>query len=330
MRRTIPAKNDIHRTTTTSSRRATATTLSAGAAILASALMSAVPLGVAHADFVCKIEDGNDPRTIGDPGQAFACGQSARVDGSNSTAIGGSAKVETNPRSTSTGETVQSGTAIGARSHVYDDEGTALGRGATAGNNNFDSDDAEYATAIGSRSSATAAHSTALGAETSATVAGSVAIGRDSSGQGATAGMENQFMLGTSNHTYTAPGITSTTSKNRQSGPLEVLTSDANGNLATDGGALFEDVERNREDIKETAEGVALAMAVENPDLKGAETFGLMVNWGSFEGKNALGLTGMGVLHEDIDDGRISIGGGVGWGLSDDTFGARVGLQWTR
>src|SRR5437763_13503202 len=39
--------------------------------------------------------------------------------------------------------------------------------------------------------------------------------------------------FGTASNTYVAPGITSTASKAAQSGPLEIVTSDASGHLAT-------------------------------------------------------------------------------------------------
>ena len=39
-------------------------------------------------------------------------------------------------------------------------------------------------------------------------------------------------MIGTSSNTYTTPGITTNASIAAQSGPLSVVTTDANGNLA--------------------------------------------------------------------------------------------------
>lgn len=42
-----------------------------------------------------------------------------------------------------------------------------------------------------------------------------------------------------STQTYTTPGITSNESRNRQSGPLQLVTTDANGNLAADNGDTF-------------------------------------------------------------------------------------------
>ena len=82
------------------------------------------------------------------------------------------------------------------------------------------------------------------------------------------------MVFGTKDDTYRTPGITSNLSKNRQSGPLEVVTSDAGGNLATDGGQIFDDlnglnhrVDSAQPALDEAFAGVALAMASMDPDL---------------------------------------------------------------
>ena len=41
------------------------------------------------------------------------------------------------------------------------------------------------------------------------------------------------MVFGTASNTYTAPGITSSASKAAQSGPTQIVTADAGGNLAT-------------------------------------------------------------------------------------------------
>lgn len=71
-------------------------------------------------------------------------------------------------------------------------------------------------------------------------------------GAGAVASRPNQVVLGTKNETYKTPGITSSKSRSRQSGALEIVTSDANGNLATDGGATFAQIDQNTAGIKAT------------------------------------------------------------------------------
>ena len=155
------------------------------------------------------------------------------------------------------------------------------------------------------------------------------------------------MVFGTKNDTYTAPGITSGLSKNRQSGPLEVVTSDAGGNLATDGGSIFNQLNRLNRRSDQAFAGVALALAAVGPDLAGNERFGVSANWGNFEGSNAFGMGFEGVLGYDMltRGDRIALTGGFGVGFEDgsnnnnfghsfgssddDVWGGRVGAQWT-
>ena len=86
-------------------------------------------------------------------------------------------------------------------------------------------------------------------------------------GAGATTSFNNQIVLGTSNQTYTMPGMNSDLSRSRQSGLLGVVTSDSAGNLASDNGALY----------KQTAgikAGAAIAMALSDPNISGSEDSG--------------------------------------------------------
>ena len=74
---------------------------------------------------------------------------------------------------------------------------------------------------------------------------------------------------------------------------------------------------------------------MENPDLVGDERFGMAMNWGNFEGANALGWTVQGVLGRDwlVSGSRWAVSGGFGVGFAegrgDDVWGGRVGAQWT-
>ena len=214
------------------------------------------------------------------------------VTGENNIAIG-----------TNTGNniTASNTVAIGTNAQARGDAGIAIGDNAYAAGPND--------TALGANASVTADHSTALGADAQATES-------------------NQVAIGTKNDTYTTPGITSKLSRERQSGPLQVVTSDANGNLATDNGEIFKQLDKNRE-------GVALALAAVNPDLTGNERFGVSANWGGFDGANAFGMGFEGVLgHNFITQGdRVAVTGGFGVGFADgeadDVWGGRVGAQWT-
>jgi trimeric autotransporter adhesin len=78
--------------------------------------------------------------------------------------------------------------------------------------------------------------------------------------------------------------------------------------------------------------GIAIATALENPDLTGNETFGVMVNYGNYEGSSAVGISAAGVLGRNVlDEGdRVAIAGGVGVSTDGGDVAGRVGVQWTR
>ena len=82
--------------------------------------------------------------------------------------------------------------------------------------------------AIGNNVSVAGANAVAIGTGASANFANSAAIGN-----GATATRANQQVFGTAANTYTMPGITSAASRAAQTGPTQIVTSDAGGNLAT-------------------------------------------------------------------------------------------------
>jgi hypothetical protein len=222
--------------------------------------------------------------------------------------------------------------AVGTGASATASNAIAIGTGALAtgsiavGNQAFASNGGA---AFGDFSTASGTDSTALGPNTMASGNGAVAIGSDSGGTGATASLDTQVVLGPASHSYTAPGIASAQSRARQSGPLEVVTSDTAGNLATDGGEIFRRLDDNQA-------GIALAMSMQNPDLAGEERFGVAANWGTFEGAHALSVSLMGVLGEDVfaQGDRVAVSGGFGggfqYGRGKDVYGGRVGLQWTR
>jgi hypothetical protein len=161
-------------------------------------------------------------------------------------------------------------------------------------------------------------------AKTAASSTKTKSSGGGSSSQ--TASVGGPFYSGSSG--YSAPGITSSAARSRQSGPLEVVTSDKNGNLATDGGQIFKRLDEGQS-------GVALAIAMANPDLTGNERFGMASNWGRFEDADALSVTAMGVLaHNLVTKGdRVALAGGFGAGFDegrgDTVYGGRLGMQWT-
>ena len=164
--------------------------------------------------------------------------------------------------------------AIGTNSVALGVNATALGNRATAAGIN--------STALGNRATALGVNSTALG-NASAAGNNSTAIGN-----GAVATRDNQVTVGTATNTYTTPGITSAASLAAQSGPLDVVTSDANGNLATDHGQLFNNVNSLNNKVKDLGAGIAVASSLATPDRTGNQTWAVAVNFADYEGFNAM------------------------------------------
>jgi len=112
--------------------------------------------------------------------------------------------------------------------------------------------------------------------------------------------------------------------------PLERVTSDADGNLATDSGNTFRRISRNKNDIEDNQRGIAMAMSLQDPDLVGDERLGLKVGWGTFGGEHAMGVTAAGVVLPDIGAGiRLGVAGGAAFDLEEGDVGGRAGFQLT-
>jgi autotransporter adhesin len=192
-------------------------------------------------------------------------------------------------------------TATGANSKASGQGSTAAGAFATAGG--------QSSTAVGFNSSATASNSAAFGA-------------------GAKATQANQMVFGTASNTYTAPGITSGASAAAQSGPLQIVTSDANGNLATDGGAFQKQLNALGRRDRELADGIAVAMAVQQPIFQPGQNFAMRLGYGNFDGTNAVGASVAGVIaRNSFGPGTsIIVDGGVGFGSDRGTVAGKAGV----
>ena len=274
------------------------------------------------------VANGNHATAIGAESDATsldstAVGYFANANSSGATAIGGGGGA--GAAANASGEF---SVAIGG--------GDAVGEGANTG--------ADNAIAVGRGSDATGVNSIAAGFNAQAANNNSTAIGT-----GAETTADNQMMFGTASETYATPGITSVGSRSAQSGPLQVVTSDANGHLASDGGAVFRQLDQLqsndtqifreldklngvdkqlRSDIDTVESGVAVAMSAVGPDLVGAERFGLSLNWGGFEGASAIGGGATAVVGR-WNSSRLAVTGGIGVGLDDNAVGGRAGGQWT-
>lgn len=243
--------------------------------------------------------------------QSTAFGQNSVANADGSTAVGFFALAIAGPS-----------TAIGAAAQASGIGSTAIGNSATASG--------PISTAVGNAAIASGAGSTALGDEAEATADFSNAVGffsradfQDSTAIGAAVSTTraNQMALGRSTTTYTAAGITSAASSAAQSGPTQVVTTDAAGNLAaadfsTLGVATTDELERN-------TEGISMAMALSGvPNILPEDTnYAVSTDIGFFDDETAIALGGAVRLDDNI---FFNTGGAVS--TSSGTGGGRAGV----
>jgi len=296
-----------------------------------------------------NIAIGEGANASGDSGRNIALGDNAQATGGVNIAIGRDASTSGGARNVAIGDAAKadgfSSVAVGLQANANGTSGSnvAIGDAANA------SGAGTRNTAVGKRANATGANASAFGTSASATHANSAAFG-----QGATTSRDDQQVFGTSTNTYTMEGVTSAASATAQGSPTRLMTSNESGDLAAQ---TFEDlgivtapdlaeledkttanmmaiqsnsaaIQKNTKRTEENSEGVAMAMALENPDLTNHERFGVMVNWGTFEDQNAFGFSAMGVVHEGGGT-RFAVAGGVGFGAEQDTVGGRAGARFT-
>jgi trimeric autotransporter adhesin len=253
--------------------------------------------------------------------RANATGAGSIANGENATAVG--------TRSTANGANA---TALGGPGTLANaDAATAVGQGATVAAG------ATGGSAFGQGSTVSGANGTAIGTGAVAAFAGSTAIGA-----GAVTTAPNQMMFGTASSTYVAPGITSVASKAAQSGPLQIVTSDANGNLATNtaaglGLASSTDINAINSQLSginarvndldgrttKALNGVSMAFAIAGtPWLLPTERFAVSSDWGTFQGTNALALNAAFRLSTNVQ-----ANGGLAYGTNGGGVGGRAGVR---
>lgn len=147
-------------------------------------------------------------------------------------------------------------------------------------------DPVDNGTALGANTLVSHDHSTALGAD---------AVSTD----------DHQVTLGTSEDTISAPGITSQLSKDRQTGPIEIVTSDSEGRLATDGGATHTAIQGNALAIGQNkAKNVEQDGRLNNHNNRINHNYGLIQDNAADIGVNSLAI---GDNRSAIQDNRSAI-----------------------
>lgn len=242
---------------------ATALTLGAALAMPAAALAQNSPQEPSCSSECLDLDDhrwglrNNQPRNVGNASgyRSTAFGWDALASAQESTAIGQGAR-STGLRATAFGQqaTASGGhsVALGTYARAWSPNTVAIGHSALASLTNAtavgqNSMAHRHATALGQYARAAEQFSIAIGQGSHVTAAGGTAIGRgaragwvDSLALGAGARTEraNQQVFGTTANTYTLPGLTSQASRVNQEGTIMLVTTDALGNLATDGGVF--------------------------------------------------------------------------------------------
>ncbi len=264
-------------------------------------------------------------------GQDFVTGTAdgATATGSASTAVG-TASTASGTQSSAFGQGASAGgvnsTAVGTTAAASGVNSSAFGQGATASGTNSTASGTS-STASSDQSAVFGAGATASGSASTASGYSSTASGANSAafGSGAAATKANQQMFGTSSNTYTTPGITSAASKAVQTGPVQLVTSDAGGDLATgslSGLGIASSAELNNV-ANRAYSGVAMAFAMAGvPTVLPGERFVTTMNYGTFEGANALSFNG--AMH--VTD-HIQFDAGIGYAPDQGIVGGRAGVR---
>jgi hypothetical protein len=135
--------------------------------------------------------------------------------------------------------------------------------------------------------------------------------------------------FGDKTNTYTMAGITSDASRAAQKGPLEVVTTDVLGNLASDGGAFQRQIDALGRRDGELADGIAIALALQQPIFQPGQTVAMRVGYGNFDGAGAFGLTAAGVVSRGAfgSTSSVTLDAGLGVGASTGTVATRAGVS---
>ena len=134
----------------------------------------------------------------------------------------------------------------------------------------------------------------------------------------------NQVAIGGASNTYTLAGVGSDASRAAQSGPTQVLTTDAAGNIAGDGGALNSRLDGFADDIDEANAGIALSLALDAPSVPIGHKFALGGGVAVFGGEGAVAASFTARVNTNV---QINVG--VGSGFRGNSVGGRAGAVYS-
>ena len=83
-----------------------------------------------------------------------------------------------------------------------------------------------------------------------------------------------------------------------------------------------------RDRDRELAGGIAIAMALDQPNLLAGQQFAVRVGWGNFDGSNAVGVSAAGLVSNDVfgPGSTMVLDVGVGASSVDDMVGGKAGI----
>ena len=243
---------------------------------------------------------------------AIAIGEQTTAAGDRSVAIGSFNDRSNRDTVAAGGYSVAMGP--GAQTSSAGAFGVAIGPTSTAS--------AEGAIAIGGMATASATGSVAIGAGSVANQAGTVSVGK--------VGAERRIV-----NVAAGTAVTDAVNFGQLTGVQTTLQTNINtlsstigsqgaaiGALQTDTVTLFDLTDRLRGDVKDANEGVAMALAMDSPNVPAGAKFALSGGVGYFKNRAAFAAAISAAVGE-----MSSVSGGLGYGFDSKEVGARAGFQ---
>jgi hypothetical protein len=280
---------------------------------------------------------GRNAIAVGDGSGNTASGNTANASGNsgNNTASGTLANASGNSSSNTASGFGAVASGINSTNAAFGRTANALGDGSSntaSGTLANASGDGSRNVAIGNNALATGdgTTNTAVGASSRAQFANSAAFGAD-----ATTTRANQQVFGTAANTYTMAGIASAASAAAQTGPRQIVTSDAAGNLATSslaglGLASAGDIAGINSRLDDLSSrsgkayaGIAMAFAMAGaPTVLPNETFVTTLNWGTFQGSHGFAVSSAYRIGTNMQ-----LNGGIAMSPNQNLIAGRAGVR---
>ncbi|WP_127077546.1 hypothetical protein [Rhodomicrobium lacus] len=109
---------------------------------------------------------------------------------------------------------------------------------------------------------------------------------------------------------------------------VDATYADVAGRIADTNSRLDAGLRSANRRIDETQEGVAIALALQQPIFAPGQSFAVRAGWGNFEGESAFGLSGAGIIGRDVfgPGTLVALDGGFGVGASSGVMAGKAGV----